>query len=74
MKSSKSNHTSKTSKSMLEVGKIFSLRQLTRLDPGILVDKIFELQNEMGEQEAYKYVMLKVTNIRQKKSQPKVLI
>ena len=59
---------------MLEVGKIFSLRQLTRLDPGILVDKIFELQNEMGEQEAYKYVMLKVTNIRQKKSQPKVLI
>ena len=52
-------------KSNLKVGKIFSLRQLYRIDPNDLEDTIFEIDNEKPDHEAYKYVMLKINGIIQ---------
>jgi hypothetical protein len=52
-------------KSNLKVGKIFSLRQLCRIDPNDLEDTIFEIDNEKPDHEAYKYVMLKINGIIQ---------
>jgi hypothetical protein len=40
-------------KSIIDVGKIFSLRQLIRMDASHLEDKIFEIDNGKSDQEAY---------------------
>ena len=40
-------------KSIIDVGKIFSLRQLIRMDANHLEDKIFEIDNGKSDQEAY---------------------